>query len=128
MEKILMDIVNAGIAVFKSGEEKLKTTLADLEKVYEELKAKGETDNSENAQKLRDLLSKTINDSKAAINQANTSYEDVLKTVNESYTNLANQIETMVPSEVKETLEKGLEELKKLLNQAKANQENNNQA
>ncbi|MCC5813486.1 MAG: hypothetical protein JJT78_01910 [Leptospira sp.] len=119
MEKILMDIVNASIAVFKSGEEKLKATLGDLEKAYDELKAKGETDSSESAQKLRDLLNKTINDSKSAVNQANTSYEDVLKTVQESYANLANQVETMVPTEVKDTIQKGIDELKKLVDKNK---------
>lgn len=119
MEKILMDIVNASIAVFKSGEEKLKSTLGDLEKAYGELKAKGETDSSESAQKLRDLLNKTINDSKAAVNQANTSYEEVLKTVQENYANLANQVETMVPTEVKDTIQKGIDELKKLVDKSK---------
>lgn len=119
MEKILMDIVNASIAVFKSGEEKLKGTLSDLEKVYEELKAKGETDSSENAVKLRELLHKTINDSKTAVNQANASYEDVLKSVQDNYANLANQVETMVPSEVKDTIQKGLDELNKLINKDK---------
>jgi methyl-accepting chemotaxis protein len=115
MEKLFMDIVNASIAVFKTSEDKLKSTIGDLEKVYEELKAKGQADNSENAKKLRDLLNKTVNDSKSAVNQANASYEDVLKSVQESYSNLATQIETMVPAEVKSTIQKGLDELNKLL-------------
>ncbi|WCL50542.1 phasin-related domain-containing protein [Leptospira sp. GIMC2001] len=115
MEKILMDLVNASIAVFKSGEGKLKTAVSDLEKLYEELKTKGSSDNSEQAQKLRDLLNKTVTDSKTAVNQANASYEDVLKKVQENYANLSTQIEAMVPAQVKDTIQKGLDELNKLV-------------
>jgi exonuclease VII small subunit len=115
MEKLLMDLVNAGIAVFKSGEGKLKTAVSDLEKLYEELKQKGASDNSEESQKLRDLLNKTVADAKGAINQANASYEDVLRNLQENYASLSNQIETMVPPEVKESFQKGLDELNKLI-------------
>lgn len=111
-----MDIVNASIAIFKSGEERLKSSISDLEKLYNELKAKGEQDNSENAQKLREILSKTIQDSKEAIDKANATYEEALKSIQESYTNLANQLDTMVPQEVKETLQKALDEIQKLTN------------
>ncbi len=116
MEKLLMDIVNASIAVFKSGEERLKTALSDLEKLYDEMKVKGESDTSENAQKLRELLNKTIHDSKEAISKANATYEEALKSVQASYENLANQVDTMVPSEVKDAIQKSIDELKKLIN------------
>lgn len=109
-----MDIVNASIAIFKSGEEKLKSSISDLEKLYNDLKAKGEADNSENAQKLREILSKTIQDSKDAIDKANATYEEALKSIQESYSNLANQIDTMVPQEVKDSIQKALDEIKKL--------------
>jgi Spy/CpxP family protein refolding chaperone len=115
MEKILMDLVNARIAVFKSGEGKLKSAVTDLEKLYEELKLKGASETSEDAQKLRDLLNKTVADSKSAINQANASYEEVLTKVKDNYTNLSAQIETMVPAQVKETVQKGIDELNKLI-------------
>lgn len=114
-EKLFMDIVNAGIAIFKSGEGRMKNALVDLEKIYEDLKAKGQADQSENAQKLRDLLHKTVNDSKTVVNQANASYEEILQSVQENYSNLVNQVETMVPSEIKESIQKGLDELNKLL-------------
>lgn len=67
MEKLVMDVVNAGIALFRSGEEKLKTAVVDLEKVYNDLKSKGELDKSAESQKIRDLLSKTISDAQGAI-------------------------------------------------------------
>jgi acetolactate synthase small subunit len=116
MEKILMDLVNASIAVFKSGEGKVKSAVTDLEKLYDELKVKGAADTSADAQKLRDLLNKTVADSKSAVNQANASYDEVLTKVKGNYTNLSAQIEAMVPVQVKETVQKGLDELNKLIN------------
>ena len=64
MEKVLTDVVNAGIALFKTGEEVLKNSLSDFEKKFTEIKQKGELDQSEQSVQIRDLLNKTIKDTK----------------------------------------------------------------
>jgi (p)ppGpp synthase/HD superfamily hydrolase len=120
MEKLLMDVVNAGIAIFRSGEDKLKNSVTDLEKAFEELKQKGELDQSEQSKKLRDLLNKTIDDAKGALDKSGVNYEEIVNKLKENYNNISTQVEAMVPADLKDKVKNALEELKKLLNQNKA--------
>lgn len=119
MEKLVMDIVNAGIALFRSGEEKLRTAVTDLEKVYFELKAKGELDKSAESQKIRDLLSKTIADAQDAIGKTNASYEEIVAKLQTNYQSIYQQIDTAIPADVKEKVKQALDELKVLIDKVK---------
>lgn len=112
-----MDVVNAGIALFRSGEDKIKVAVTDFEKKFEELKAKGELDQSEQAKKLRDLLNKTIVDAKEVINKTNSSYGDVVSKLQTNFQSIQTQIETSIPQDVKDRAKNALEELKKLVSQ-----------
>ncbi|MGV3667627.1 MAG: phasin-related domain-containing protein [Leptospira bouyouniensis] len=120
MEKLVMDVVNAGIALFRSGEEKLKTSIVDLEKVYNELKSKGELDKSAETQKIRDLLSKTIADAQGAIGKTNASYDEIVAKLQTNYQSIYQQIDTAIPPQVKEKLKQTLDELKVLIDKAKS--------
>ena len=120
MEKLVMDVVNAGIALFRSGEEKLKTAVVDLEKVYTELKSKGELDKSAETQKIRDLLSKTIADAQGAIGKTNASYDEIVAKLQTNYQSIYQQIDTAIPPQVKEKLKQTLDELKVLIVKAKS--------
>ncbi|WP_411822078.1 phasin-related domain-containing protein [Leptospira sp. 'Mane'] len=119
MEKLVMDVVNAGIALFRSGEEKLKTAVVDLEKVYNDLKSKGELDKSPDAQKIRDLLNKTIADAQGAIGKTNASYDEIVAKLQANYQTIYAQIDTALPPQVKEKLKQGLDELKALIDKVK---------
>ncbi|MCW7463238.1 phasin-related domain-containing protein [Leptospira limi] len=120
MEKLVMDVVNAGIALFRSGEEKLRTAVVDLEKVYNELKSKGELDKSAETQKIRDLLSKTIADAQGALGKTNASYDEIVAKLQANYQSIYQQIDTAIPPQVKEKLKQTLDELKVLIDKAKS--------
>ena len=120
MEKLVMDVVNAGIALFRSGEEKLKSSIVDLEKVYTELKSKGELDKSAETQKIRDLLSKTIAVAQGAIGKTNASYDEIVAKLQTNYQSIYQQIDTAIPPQVKEKLKQTLDELKVLIDKAKS--------
>ncbi|MCZ8157325.1 MAG: hypothetical protein O9264_14460 [Leptospira sp.] len=119
MEKLVMDVVNAGIALFRSGEEKLKTAVIDLDKVYNELKSKGELDKSPESQKIRDLLSKTISDAQEAIGKTNASYEEIVTKLQANYQSIYAQIDTAIPPDLKVKAKQALDELKALIEKVK---------
>ncbi len=119
MEKLIQDVVNAGIAVFKNGESGLKNGIADLEKLFNDLKAKGETDKSEQANKIRELLNKTIRDAKDVLGKADSSYKEIIGGLQTNFDLISKQIETAIPPQIKTSLQSGLDELKKLMNQVK---------
>ncbi len=114
-----MDVVNAGIALFRSGEEKLRTAVVDLEKVYNELKAKGELDKSPESQKIRDLLSKTLADAQGAIGKTNASYDEIVAKLQANYQAIYQQLDTALPPQVKEKAKQALDELKALIEKVK---------
>ncbi|EPG68096.1 hypothetical protein LEP1GSC061_0431 [Leptospira wolffii serovar Khorat str. Khorat-H2] len=109
-----MDILNAGIAVFQSGEGKLKQTLSDLEKVYEELKVKGSQDQSEQANRLRDLLQKTVWDAQEKLKNANENSRVVVQQLKDNFEKISSQVDEMLPPDLKAKAKAALDELKKL--------------
>ena len=119
MEKFIQDVVNAGIAVFKSSGSGLKNAVSDLEKLFNEMKTKGEADKSDQAVKIRELLNKTIRDAKDVINKADSSYKDIIGGLQTNFEMISKQIETAIPPQVKTSLQSGLDELNKLINQIK---------
>lgn len=120
MEKLVMDVVNAGIALLRSGEEKLKSSVTDLEKVYNDLKSKGELDKSPESQKIRDLLSKTIADAQGAIGTTNASYDEIVAKLQANYQSIYQQFETALPPQIKEKAKQALDELKALIDKVKS--------
>lgn len=122
MEKLVMDVVNAGIALFKAGEEKLKTSVVDLEKLYVELKSKGELDQSEASQKIRELLNKTVSEAQDAINKTNANYGEIVSKLQSNYESILAQIDTALPPQVKEKVQQALNELKGLIEKVKNKQ------
>lgn len=114
-----MDLVNAGIAIFRSSEEGLKNAITDMEKLFNEIKDKGALDQSEQANQLRDLLSKTLKDATEVIEKADTNYKDVMGKLQTNFESVYAQVEAMLPEQVKQSTQSGLEELKKLLEKYK---------
>jgi vacuolar-type H+-ATPase subunit H len=115
MEKVLTDVVNAGIALFRAGEEALKSSVVDFEKKFNEIKQKGELDQSEQAVQVRDLLNKTIKDTKDVLDNANTSYKDIITKAQTNFEGIYAQLDQALPEEVKTQAKTALDELKALI-------------
>jgi phage tail tape-measure protein len=119
MEKLLTDVVNAGIALFRAGEEALKNSVTDFEKKFNEIKQKGELDQSEQAVQIRDLLNKTIKDTKDVLENANSSYKDIITKAQTNFEGIYAQIDSALPENVKAQAKSALDELKGLIEKYK---------
>ncbi len=119
MEKVLTDVVNAGIALFRAGEEALKNSVVDFEKKFNEIKQKGELDQSEQAVQVRDLLNKTIKDTKDVLENANGSYKDIITKAQTNFEDIYAQIDQALPENVKTQAKSALDELKALIEKYK---------
>ena len=64
MEKIIVDILNAGIGLLHTGVEGLGKAKEQLEKSYTDISEKGAQNTSEAAVNLRQILDKLIGDIK----------------------------------------------------------------
>ncbi|TGK33236.1 hypothetical protein EHQ12_18045 [Leptospira gomenensis] len=115
MEKLLMDILNAGIALFQNGEDKLKQSLADLEKVYREFKEKGEANQTDRANQVRELLNKTVQDATELLSKTGEERQQLLVKLQENFLRLSAEIESSIPEQFKAAAKNTLEELKQLL-------------
>ncbi|TGK06250.1 hypothetical protein EHO60_16845 [Leptospira fletcheri] len=114
MEKVLMDILNAGIAAFQSGEGKIKQSVHDLEKLYEELRAKGAQNQSEQANRLRDLIQKTITDAQSKLQSANSETTAIYQQLKENFQKISSQVNEILPEDLKAKAKSAIEELNKL--------------
>lgn len=115
LEKNIQDILNAGIGLFKSGEENFKTALGNVEKTFEELKARGEGDNSEAAVKIREVLENTIRSIKEATEKTETNFSQVLDIAQRNYEQILEQVKKLVGEERVRDLNARMEELAEYL-------------
>lgn len=111
LEKNIQDILNAGIGLFKSGEENFKTALGNVEKTFEELKARGEGDNSEAAVKIREVLENTIRSIKEVTDKTESNFSQVLDIAQRNYQQVLEQITKLVGEERVRDLNARMEEL-----------------
>ncbi|EKR98960.1 phasin-related domain-containing protein [Leptospira mayottensis] len=115
MERLLMDILNAGIALFQNGEEKVKQSLAELDTIYQELREKGEANQSVKANQVRELLNKTVQDATEILAKGGESRQQAFAKLQENFIRLSAEIEASIPDQFKATAKNSLEELKRLL-------------
>ncbi|WCL49340.1 phasin-related domain-containing protein [Leptospira sp. GIMC2001] len=117
MEKIVIDILNAGIGLLQSGKEGLGKATVDLEKTYGELVAKGAQDNSETAVQLRESVDKIINDIKEFTSVAGKNYDETRSKIVENYNKITEEIKSKMPEgkveEVKAKINEVAESIKK---------------
>ncbi len=99
LEKNLQDILNAGIGLFKAGEQNFQTAIQAVTKAFEELKTKGAADNSEAAQKIREVLDNTIKGLNDVAGQAQENFNRVLAEAQKNYTQVLEQLKTVVGEE-----------------------------
>ena len=60
MDQQLQNALNAGLGLYRTAEEKFQGLREQIEQGYTELVAKGGTDQSENAGKLREILNQGL--------------------------------------------------------------------
>ncbi len=56
IERNIQDLYNAALGFLKTGEESVKNAVANMERVFEEMKAKGSSDKSEQVIRGRELI------------------------------------------------------------------------
>lgn len=115
MENTVKEIVNLGIGLYRVGEESVQVSLTNAGSFFNEIKFKGETNNSEQANQLRELLGKAIRDLSEIENNAKTSYEELSANLSAKYNEIANQIDGSIPESLKENIQAAIEQVKSLL-------------
>lgn len=111
LQKALNDLLNVGIGFFKASEESVKKAVNEFEKIYEELKQKGASENSELVANLRKNLDDIVKQLNELNTKANQTFTDISKQINENYQKIAQEIEKLVPKEQLEQFKAKLEEL-----------------
>lgn len=111
LEKNIQDILNAGIGLFKAGEENFKSALANVEKSFEEMKSKGATDNSEAAVKIREVLDNTIRSIKDVSERADSTFATVVAEAQKNYEQVLVQLKGVLGEERMRDLNSKIEEL-----------------
>jgi signal transduction protein with GAF and PtsI domain len=122
MEKIIIDVLNAGIGLFNAGREGTDKAKIDLEKVYTEISAKGSLDNSEHAVKLRDSLDKIINDIKEFSSVSGKNYEETRTKIIDNYNKIVEEVKTKMPEGKIEEIKAKIDEIAASIKQATGQQ------
>ena len=111
LEKTIQDILNAGIGLFKASEENFNQALGQVEKVFEELRTKGASDNSEAAVKIREVLENTIKGVKDISSQAESNFSNILEEAQKNYAQVLEQIQATVGEDRIKDMSSKIEEL-----------------
>ncbi|HBS05268.1 MAG TPA: hypothetical protein DEA96_09900 [Leptospiraceae bacterium] len=111
----LQDLVNAGIGLYKAGEENLQGFLSTLQKSFEDLKSKGAQDSSDTAAKLRESLDQTIKGVKDVSEKAEGNLKAVLEEAKKNYSQVFDQIKNFVGEERIADLNTRINELSTLI-------------
>jgi hypothetical protein len=111
LEKTLTDVLNAGIAIFRSGEASLHKVTTELTKSFEELKAKGEADQSEAAEKLRRLVGDLVSQMNDIESRAKTVSGETLKNLEITYKSILEQIQKVASPDQIASLQKNIDDL-----------------
>ena len=117
MEKILPDILNGGIALFRAGEGTVQNAVKEVQRTFEQLKEKGAQDNSEQAVKLRKTLDDIVHQTSGLSSKAGAAYSDALAQIEQLYKNVGDQIQKLVPPERINEVKDKIEELTRVIQQ-----------
>lgn len=117
MDKIFHDILNAGIALFRAGEDSVNNAVKEVQRTFDELKSKGEADNSEAAVKLRKTLDDIVSQANDLNNKAGQAYGDALNQLQGLYTQASEEIKKIIPEDRVNEVKDKIEELQKVIKQ-----------
>lgn len=86
-----------------------------MDTIYQELREKGEANQSAKANQVRELLNKTVQDATEILAKGGESRQQAFAKLQENFIRLSAEIEASIPDQFKETAKNSLEELKRLL-------------
>lgn len=116
MEKILHDILNAGIALFRAGEDSVNNAIKEVQRTFDELKSKGAADNSEAAVQLRKVLDDIVAQANELNQKTGDAYGQALTQLQDLYNQATVEIEKIVPEERVNEIKDKIEELSNVIN------------
>ena len=111
IEKVLQDVLNAGIALFRAGEGTVNNAIKEVQRTFEELKEKGASDTSDSAVKLRKTLDDIVAQANDLSGKAGSAYEESLAKLEGLYTNAIEQMKAIVPEDKINEIKDKIEEL-----------------
>lgn len=120
MEKLIIDVLNAGIGLIHSGKEGLEKTRANLEVAYKEISEKGAQDTSDAAVKLRELLDKVLSDIKEFSSVAGKNYEETRSKIIENYNKITEEIKNKMPEGKIEAVKAKINEVAESIKKSKS--------
>ncbi|MCB1174703.1 MAG: chemotaxis protein [Leptospiraceae bacterium] len=115
MEKVLHDILNAGIALFRAGEDSVNNAVKEVQRTFDELKSKGAADTSDAAVKLRKTLDDIVAQANDLSGKAGGAYGESLAKLDGLYKNAIEQIKAVVPEDKLNELKDKIEELTQVI-------------
>ncbi|MBR30580.1 MAG: hypothetical protein CMN77_04660 [Spirochaetaceae bacterium] len=116
MEKILHDVLNAGIALFRAGEDSVNNAIKEVQRTFDELKSKGAADNSEPAVQLRKVLDDIVAQANDLNQKTGDAYNQALTQLQDLYNKATVEIEKIVPEERVNEIKDKIEELTNVIN------------
>ena len=115
MQKTLLDFLNAGIALYRTGESGVSAAIKQVKDSYEELAKKGASDNSEAISKIRTSIEDITDRVDQLSGKAGAAYKDGLTHLEGKYTNLLEQIKNLFPEEKLGELKDKINDLSKAI-------------
>lgn len=115
MDKVLQDLLNAGIALFRAGEDTFNSVMQESKQRFEELKVKGASDTSEQAEELRKLLDDSLQQISSMTEKADSQYSESREQLEELFNSIETQIRQMLPEDQLNALTDKLKELGNLI-------------
>jgi len=110
-EKNLEDILNAGIAIFRSTEKSFKAMTAELKKSFNELKEKGAADTSKEAEAARKMVEELTEKIENLESTTKTAYSEALKNFETTAKSIQEQVTRVVPAEKISRIQERVDEL-----------------
>ncbi len=115
MQKVLHDVLNAGIALFRAGEDSITNAVKEVQRTYDALKEKGAADTSEPAVQLRRALDDVVTQVNDLSSKAGTAYSDGLVRLEGQYKKVIEQIQQLVPKDQIAEVQAKIDELTKVI-------------
>ncbi|MBI3396219.1 MAG: hypothetical protein HY042_10325 [Spirochaetia bacterium] len=115
MDKVLHDILNAGIALFRAGEDSLNNAVKEVQRTFEQLKSKGAADQSEPAVKMRKTLDDVVTQVNGLSGKAGGAYNEAIVKLEGLYKQVADQATKMVPQDQVNQIKDKVDELTRVI-------------
>lgn len=118
----MQDFLNAGLGLWKAGEESFRESREKVERAFSELKSKGAEDTSAGAEKIREALENTVRGVKDVSHQAEGNLGKALEEAKKNYSQVMDQLHNFVGEERVRDLNVRINELATLIRKDESEQ------